>query len=137
MGRAVETELSASLADPLTRHADRLQERVERFVQSAGAAFGVDLPPPPDFRQDLSIPPIRIETVDEPGAVAMGSASCGNTCLAPSGTAGESATGRSALGRMLIGSQGGCATRRPRLSTQRRGHGRVTSTAVGVRSATL
>jgi hypothetical protein len=45
---------------------------VERFVQSAGAAFGVDLPPPPDFRQDLSIPPIRIETVDEPGAVAMG-----------------------------------------------------------------
>ena len=70
--RAVETELSASLADPLTRHADRLQERVERFVQSAGAAFGVDLPPPPDFRQDLSIPPIRIETVDEPGAVAMG-----------------------------------------------------------------
>jgi hypothetical protein len=70
--REVETELSASLADPLTRHADRLQERLERFVQSAGAAFGVDLPPPPDVRQDLSIPPIRIETVDEPGAVAMG-----------------------------------------------------------------
>ncbi len=70
--RKVETELSGSLADPLTRHADRLQERVERFVQSAGAAFGVDLPPPPDFRQDLSIPPIRIETVEEPGAVAMG-----------------------------------------------------------------
>ncbi|MGO8686829.1 MAG: dynamin family protein [Candidatus Dormibacteria bacterium] len=70
--REVEAQLSASLADPLTRHADRLQERLERFVQRAGAAFGVDLPPPPDVRQDLSIPPIRIETVDEPGAVAMG-----------------------------------------------------------------
>jgi hypothetical protein len=70
--RKVETELSGSLADPLTRHADRLQERLECFVQSAGAAFGVDLPPPPDVRQDLSIPPIRIDTVDEPGAVAMG-----------------------------------------------------------------
>jgi hypothetical protein len=70
--RKVETELSGSLADPLTRHADRLQERLERFVQSAGAAFGVKLPPPPDVRQDLSIPPIRIETVEEPGAVAMG-----------------------------------------------------------------
>jgi hypothetical protein len=70
--REVRTELSASLADPLTRHADRLQERLERFVQNAGAAFGVDLPPPPNVRQDLSIPPIRIETVEEPGAVAMG-----------------------------------------------------------------
>ena len=70
--RAVEAELSASLADPLTRHADRLQERLERFVEGTGAAFGVDLPPPPDVREDLSIPPIRIETVDEPGAVAMG-----------------------------------------------------------------
>jgi GTP-binding protein EngB required for normal cell division len=68
----VEVELSGALADPLTRHADRLQERLGRFVQSAGAAFGVDLPPPPDVRQDLNIPPIRIETVDEPGAVAMG-----------------------------------------------------------------
>jgi hypothetical protein len=70
--REVEVELSVALADPLTRHADRLQERLERFVRNAGAAFGIDLPPPPDVRQDLSIPPIRIETVDEPGAVAMG-----------------------------------------------------------------
>jgi hypothetical protein len=70
--RNVEVELSGALADPLTRHADRLQEQLERFVESAGAAFGVDLPPPPDVRQDLRIPPIRIETVDEPGAVAMG-----------------------------------------------------------------
>ena len=69
---AVEAELSETLQASLTRHGDRLQERLERFVRRAGEAFGVALPPPPDVRQELRIPDIRIETADEPGAVAMG-----------------------------------------------------------------
>ena len=69
---AVESELSAAVQAALARHGDRLQERLERFVHSAGEAFGVPLPPPPDVREELRIPEIRIETTDEPGAVAMG-----------------------------------------------------------------
>jgi GTPase SAR1 family protein len=69
---AVEAELSAVVQVALARHGDRLQERVARFIRRAGEAFGVALAPPPDVRQELRIPDIRIETADEPGAVAMG-----------------------------------------------------------------
>jgi ribosome biogenesis GTPase A len=69
---AVEAELSAAVQAALARHGDRLQERLERFVRRAGEAFGVALPPPPDAREELRIPEIRIQTADEPGAVAMG-----------------------------------------------------------------
>jgi GTPase Era involved in 16S rRNA processing len=68
----VETELSHAVQASLTRHGDRLQERLQRFVHEAGEAFGVALPVPPDVRQELRIPEIRIETSDEPGALAMG-----------------------------------------------------------------
>jgi hypothetical protein len=38
--REAEAALAGALAEALDRHADRLQERVNRFVQQAGAAFG-------------------------------------------------------------------------------------------------
>jgi hypothetical protein len=65
-------EAEAALAEALDRHAERLQERVNHFVQRAGEAFGVALPPAPDVRKSLSIPAIRIEVLDEPGALEMG-----------------------------------------------------------------
>jgi ribosome biogenesis GTPase A len=68
----VEAELSAVVEAALKRHAERLQERVVRFVRRAGEAFDVDLPPPPDVRRELRIPDIRIEYAEEPGALAMG-----------------------------------------------------------------
>lgn len=69
---AVQTELSGRIGVALARHGDRLQERVERFVRRAGEAYGVALPAPSDVRDELTLPAIRIETADEPGAVAMG-----------------------------------------------------------------
>jgi hypothetical protein len=70
--REAEAALAGALAEELDRHAERLQERVNRFVQQPGTAFGVALPPAPDARQSLSIPPMRIEVLDEPGALEMG-----------------------------------------------------------------
>jgi hypothetical protein len=69
---AVQTELSRRIGAALARHGDRLQERVERFVRRAGEVYGVTLPAAPDVRDELTLPAIRIETADEPGAVAMG-----------------------------------------------------------------
>jgi GTP-binding protein EngB required for normal cell division len=69
---SVQAELSQRVEAALDRHGDRLQERLETFVRSAGEVFGVALPSPPDVRQAMRIPEIRIETADEPGAVAMG-----------------------------------------------------------------
>lgn len=53
-----------------------------------GAAFGVDLPPPPDIREDLSIPPLRIETGDEPVRWPWATVSCASASRTLSGTDG-------------------------------------------------
>lgn len=69
---SVQAELSRRIELALTRHGDRLQERITWFVRRAGEAYGATLPAPCDVRQELTIPEIRIEAADEPGAVAMG-----------------------------------------------------------------
>ncbi len=68
----VESELSERIAAALASHGDRLQQRLEDFVRRAGEAFDVALPPPPDIRQQLRMPRVRIETAEVPGALAMG-----------------------------------------------------------------
>jgi hypothetical protein len=70
--REAEAALAGALTEVLDRHTERLQERVNHFVQRAGAAFGVALPPAPDVRKSLNIPAIGIEILDEPGALEMG-----------------------------------------------------------------
>lgn len=67
-----EADLVQTLGPRLQRHVSRLQDQADRFISRAGAAFGVTLPIEGAIEPLLTLPPVRVEISDAPGALAMG-----------------------------------------------------------------
>jgi GTPase SAR1 family protein len=64
--------LIAAMRGPVDRHTERIQELATRFISEVGQAFGVTLPAAFDVAPRVDVDAVRVDLVDDPGALAMG-----------------------------------------------------------------
>lgn len=66
----IERRMATALEAAVQRHVLRLTERIGRLMASAAELFHVDLEPLPPVAEVMTMPSVRIEDVDDAGAVA-------------------------------------------------------------------